>query len=35
MLAQIRARREREEGEIVEKSAKRESVKICTIQPFE
>ena len=35
MLAQIRARREREEAEIAEKSAKREPVKICTIQPFE
>ena len=35
MLAQINARREREEGEIAEKSAKREPVKICTIQPFE
>ena len=35
MLAQIRATREREEAEIAEKSAKRESVKICTIHPFE
>ena len=34
MLAQIRARREREEAEIAEKSAKREPVKLCTIQPF-
>ena len=35
MLAQIRARREREEAEIAEKSAKREPLKFCTIQPFE
>ena len=35
MLAQIRARREREESEIAEKSTKREPFKICTIQPFE
>ena len=35
MLTQIRARREREEAEIAEKSAKREPVKICTIQQFE
>ena len=35
MLAQIRARREREEAEIAEKTAKREPVRICTIQPFE
>ena len=34
-LAQIHTRREREEAEIAEKSAKREHVKICTIQPFE
>ena len=34
MLAQIRARRERE-AEIVENSTKSEVVKICTIQPFE
>ena len=34
MLAQIRARREREEAEIAEKSAKKETVKICTIQPL-
>ena len=34
MLAQIRARRERE-AEIAEKTAKSEHVKICTIQPFE
>ena len=33
MLAQIRARREREEA--AEKSARSETVKICTIQPFE
>ena len=35
MLAQICARREREEAKIAEKSVKREPVKICTIQPFE
>ena len=35
ILAQIRARREREEAEIAEKTAKSEPVKICTIQPFE
>ena len=34
MLAQIRARRERE-AEIAEKTAKSEPAKICTIQPFE
>ena len=34
MLAQICARRERQEVKIAEKSAKREPVKICTIQPF-
>ena len=34
MLAQIHARRERD-AEIAEKIAKREPVKICTIQPFE
>ena len=33
MLAQIHARREREEA--AENFAKGESVKICTIQPFE
>ena len=34
MLAQLHARRERE-AKIAEIFAKRESVKICTIQPFE
>ena len=34
MLAQIHARRERE-AEIAENSAKSDSIKICTIKPFE